>query len=263
MTAAMTTAASTAATTASASAALGPERVSAEDVQRGGPQPGDPLHPHGVRLRHRFQAAHRLPHLAGQCQSLHGHSWTVAVTVTAPALGGRDRTVVEFGAFKAGFRRWVDAVLDHGTMLAATDPLVPMLTADGSKVFRFGARPDPLVDGPGDWAAAEHLAVTLAYPTVEEVAVLLGRVAHQVLTSVPHAPLARVGLIEVEETETNAAWHAPAYRAPGPADPIPAPSGGITAAIGEPAADNPGRPAVATSGGAAGGGGTSGGGVAA
>lgn len=261
-----------AATTTAASTALGPEEAPVGDVHRGGPVSPGPLHSHGVRLRHRWQAAHRLPHLAGQCQSLHGHSWTVMVTVTAPGLG-RDRTVVEFGAFKAGFRRWIDTFLDHGTMLAATDPLVPMLAADGSKVFRFGVRPDPLVVGPEDLAAAEHLAVTLAYPTVEEVAVLLGRVAHQVLTGVPHAPLARVGLIEVEETETNAAWYAPTYPAPRPADPVPRPAGGITASTGEPLAAEPRVPvAGTTSGGAVGrgaatgvgvGGAAAGGGVAA
>ena len=255
----MTAATATVPATA-ASTAPGADRASEGDVHHGAPASGGPPHPHGVRLRHRFQAAHRLPHLAGQCQSLHGHSWTVLVTVTAPVLG-RDRTVVEFGAFKAGFRRWVDTFLDHGTMLAATDPLVPMLAADRGKVFRFGAHPDPLVDGPRDLAAAEHLAVTLAYPTVEEVAVLLGRVAHQVLAGVPHAPLARVGLIEVEETGTNAAWHAPTYPAPGPGDPVPAPSGGITASAGTPAAADPGRPAA--DGGAAPGGAAGGGGVAA
>lgn len=179
------------------------------------------LHPHGVRLRHKFQTSHRLPHLAGQCQNLHGHSWAVAVTITAPMLT-RDRTVVEFGAFKAGLRRWIDTHLDHGAMLAADDPLVPPLAAAGSKVFRFGARPDA-GGGPG-----EQLALGLSYPTVEDVAFLLYRVADDVLAGVPHARLARIGLVEVEETDVNAAWYAPAYPAPGRDEHLPRPHGGVT-----------------------------------
>jgi 6-pyruvoyltetrahydropterin/6-carboxytetrahydropterin synthase len=176
------------------------------------------LHPHGVRLRHRFQAGHRLPQLAGQCQSLHGHSWDSGVTVTAAGLT-LERTVVEFGAFKAGLRGWIDTHLDHGVMLAAADPLVPVLTAEGTKVFRFGAA--------AGLSAAEELAADLRYPTVEEVAALLCRVAEQVLAGVPHARQARVGLVEVEETDVNRAWYAPTYPAPGADAPLRRPSGAV------------------------------------
>lgn len=189
-----------------------------QPAQAGSPELGT-LNPHGVRLRHRFQTAHRLPHLAGQCQSLHGHSWAVAVTVTAPILT-RDRTVVEFGAFKGGLRSWIDAHLDHGSMLPAGDPLIPALLAEGCKVFRFGA---------GDQLATpgEQLAGGLRYPTVEDVAFLLCRVATQVLAEVPHARLARVGLVEVEETDINAAWYAPLYPAPQAGEPLPPAAGGV------------------------------------
>ena len=157
-------------------------------------------HPYGVVLSHRFQAAHRLPHLPGQCENLHGHSWRASVTVTAPALT-RDRIVVEFGAFKkALFKGWVDTFLDHGSMLAGSDPLAPVLLAEGSKVFRFG-----LADADGE----EKLATELAYPTVEDVAHLVSRVAVRVLATVPHAPGARVGLVEIEETDVNRAWFVP------------------------------------------------------
>jgi 6-pyruvoyltetrahydropterin/6-carboxytetrahydropterin synthase len=30
-----------------------------------------------VTIRHSFEAGHRLAHIPGKCQSLHGHSWNV------------------------------------------------------------------------------------------------------------------------------------------------------------------------------------------
>lgn len=177
-------------------------------------------HPHGVRLRHTFQTDHRLPQLAGQCRNLHGHGWKVAVTLTAPQLT-RHRTVVEFGAFKTGLRGWIDAHLDHGAMLGAADPAAAALAGIGSRVFRFGA------DDHVGATPAELLAADQPWPTVEAVAVLLARVADQVLAHVEHARGARIGLVEVEETDINAAWYAPTYPAPRPGDVLPGTSGGV------------------------------------
>lgn len=139
---------------------------------------------HHVTVRHNFETAHRLPHLGGKCRNLHGHSWWVEVTATADALDDAG-TVVEFGAFKARLREWIDTHLDHGAMLGHTDPLVPALTADGSKVHVF--------------PHAEHTS-GLPYPTVEAVAVMLARAATCALP--PHA---RVTRVRVTETHVNAA----------------------------------------------------------
>ena len=83
---------------------------------------------HRVSVAHTFEAAHRLPHLPGKCVSLHGHSWRVEVTVTAPRPD-RNGIVVEFGAWKKALRSWIDQHLDHGTMLGADDPLIGALRA--------------------------------------------------------------------------------------------------------------------------------------
>jgi 6-pyruvoyltetrahydropterin/6-carboxytetrahydropterin synthase len=112
---------------------------------------------HRVTIEHTFESAHRLPHLAGKCASLHGHSWRVTVTVTAPCLS-HEVTVVEFGALKTGVRNWIDTHLDHATMLGARDPLVEPLTAAGCTVFRFGAHHTATTD-------AELLAADLTWPT--------------------------------------------------------------------------------------------------
>ncbi|MCC9309114.1 6-carboxytetrahydropterin synthase [Kitasatospora sp. RB6PN24] len=154
---------------------------------------------HAVTVRHNFETAHRLPHLASKCENLHGHSWNVEVTVEAPELAAG--TVVEFGAFKRALRQWIDTFLDHGAMLGATDPLAPVLAGQGSKLFRFGAT-DP--------TEQEQHATGLAWPSVEAVAELLARVAAEALHTLPRAAGARVAQVTVTETAVNAAhWRAP------------------------------------------------------
>jgi 6-pyruvoyltetrahydropterin/6-carboxytetrahydropterin synthase len=138
---------------------------------------------HGVTVRHNFETGHRLPHLPGKCQSLHGHSWWAEVTVEAPELG--NGMVVEFGPFKQRLRRWIDEHLDHGLMLGPDDPLLPLLAPHG-KVHQV----------PG-------------WPTVENVAALIGQVAGDVLEELSRAYGARVTRVRVSETHVNAAtWTA-------------------------------------------------------
>ncbi|MFD5089818.1 6-pyruvoyl tetrahydropterin synthase family protein [Amycolatopsis thailandensis] len=158
---------------------------------------------HQISIEHSFETAHRLPQLPGKCASLHGHSWQVTVSVSAPALCS-DGTVVEFGALKAGVRQWINTHLDHGTMLGIRDPLALHLYTAGSKVFRFGADDREAV---GD---EERLAFDLPWPTVEAVAVLLRRVSQAVLVALPSAPNASIGRVLVRETHLNTAAYGPA-----------------------------------------------------
>jgi 6-pyruvoyltetrahydropterin/6-carboxytetrahydropterin synthase len=139
---------------------------------------------HEITIKHNFETAHRLPHLPGKCQSLHGHSWWCHVTVSGPELAAG--TLVEFGAFKAGLRGWIDRELDHGTMLGPDDPLVPLLRAERCKVRE--------VEG---------------WPTVENVAVMLAAVASAELRKLVTAPRCTVTRVRVTETHVNeAAWQA-------------------------------------------------------
>lgn len=152
-----------------------------------------------VAVRHNFETAHRLPHLGGKCRNLHGHSWWVEIAVAGPK--GRDGTVIEFGEMKARLREWIDGYLDHGAMLGVGDPLVDALKADGTKLFRFGM-PDADNTYP-----PERMATGLMWPTVENVAELLGRVtAHTIATL---APGASVSWVRVTETHVNAAEFLP------------------------------------------------------
>lgn len=139
-----------------------------------------------VAVEHTFETGHRLPHIEGKCQSLHGHSWRVTVEVVAFSTDEHGM-VVEFGPFKAQLRGWIDRFLDHGLMLGWQDPLAEVLTEHG-KIYTFTARE-------GDW------------PTVENVAALLGGVATRTLNAVPRAAGAFVSRVDVREKHDNqASW---------------------------------------------------------
>lgn len=151
---------------------------------------------HLVAVRHNFETAHRLPHIGGKCRSLHGHSWWAEVTLAGPKR--RDGTVIEFGQVKRHIRQWIDAQLDHGAMLGVGDPLVDALKADGSKLYRFGM-PDHTSTFP-----PERIASGLHWPTVENVAELLARVATNLAIAQPAAGIT-VHAVRVTETHVNAA----------------------------------------------------------
>jgi len=153
---------------------------------------------HAVTVRHNFETAHRLPHLGGKCVNLHGHSWWAEVTVTADRLSGAG-TVVEFGSYKKVLRAWIDTRLDHGVMVGRADPLLPALLDDGTKLFVFG-------DDDEDYPP---FAKDLDWPTVEDVAVLIGRVAGFLLGSMDAAPGSRVSHVVVHETHVNTAEWTP------------------------------------------------------
>lgn len=150
---------------------------------------------HAVIVRHNFETAHRLPVLGGKCTNLHGHSWWAEITVDCPSLS--DGVLVEFGCLKARLRTWIDEHLDHGAMLGHRDLLVGALAAAKSKLFVFG----------------EHeLATDLEWPTVENVAVLLARVAVRVLVDGDGCgahPAAQIAQVNVRETHVNAARWTP------------------------------------------------------
>lgn len=137
----------------------------------------------GVAVRHNFETAHRLPHLGAdsKCFSLHGHSWQCEVVVVADDVDDRGM-VVEFGEFKRAVREFIDHYLDHGTLLGQNDPLLPLLRAEGCKVYHMDQ-----------------------WPTVEAVAAELAGAVGRILTTVPRAPDARVLRVVVQETAVNSA----------------------------------------------------------
>lgn len=146
---------------------------------------------HTVQVTHTFETGHRLPHLDGKCQSLHGHSWQVQVVVSGHT--DSDGVVVEFADLKRHLRGWVDENLDHGLMLGWDDPLHPLLSGYG-KTYVFGYPEGPHPD--------------LLWPTVENVATLLARVMQQHLVDTGQSTRCHVEQVHVQETAVNrATWN--------------------------------------------------------
>ena len=95
-----------------------------------------------------FCYGHRLMNYRGKCRHLHGHNARVEVICRGP-LDGLGR-VVDFSEIGRVLNGWVDEHWDHRTILAADDPLAPILEEQGEPVY--------LLDGP---PTAERLAAAL------------------------------------------------------------------------------------------------------
>lgn len=128
-------------------------------------------------LRCGFEAAHRLPALGGKCASVHGHSWTVEVTLSGP-VDKAQGIIADAGELKHELRDWIDAHLDHACLLGDEDPLIPALRAADCRVYLFGQPGTSTVD--------------LPWPTTEAVAALLHRVARKVWEPWPSLEVERV-----------------------------------------------------------------------
>lgn len=136
-----------------------------------------------VTVRHTFEAAHRQPNMPGKCTNLHGHSWGVEVTVEAPNHAG---VIVDFGELKRALRAFVDDRFDHGAILGEDDPLVPTLVGMDSKVY-------VMTSAEGSW------------PSVENVAAVIGRHMSAELHTMTRSAGAFVASVRLSETSTNSA----------------------------------------------------------
>ncbi|MCB9506137.1 MAG: 6-carboxytetrahydropterin synthase [Myxococcales bacterium] len=147
---------------------------------------------HSIEISHNFETAHRLasPDAPKKCQSIHGHSWWVVLTVAADALDADDM-VVEFGALKAAFRRWIDDNLDHALVLRDDDPMAAAVR---------GVYPE------------SRLLLLPQSPTTEIIAKLLFERAEEIVARVAGGRAVWVDRVHVQETRVNAAAYTASRR---------------------------------------------------
>ncbi len=127
--------------------------------------------------------AHRLHAGASEkCATPHGHNEYVRVRLAGETerLDGHANMVVEFGALKRTWHRFIDDHIDHALQLDRADPLLPMIREQFS-----GWR---LVITPGD-------------PTTELLAALLASKCQAFMNAASHP--VRVIEVHLEETPTN------------------------------------------------------------
>lgn len=117
-----------------------------------------------------FDAAHRIRGHPGKCAYLHGHTYRLELTVSAPGLDGMGM-VMDFDDLERLVRKAVLDGWDHATLLAAGDPLAAAIASVQAEA------PERVVELPGP-------------PTAE----VMAREAWQALERCvpPHVALVRV-----------------------------------------------------------------------
>jgi len=87
-----------------------------------------------------FCYGHRLLNYDGKCKHLHGHNGRAIIALEAAALDDRGM-LVDFVEIKRKVQRWIDENLDHNMLLCRDDPILPVLQANGERVFVMDANP--------------------------------------------------------------------------------------------------------------------------
>lgn len=75
-----------------------------------------------IKRKFEFDAGHRVLGHEGKCANLHGHRYTAEFEITAVDLDKLDR-VIDYSEIKRVIGGWIDANLDHTTLLHPEDPL--------------------------------------------------------------------------------------------------------------------------------------------
>lgn len=81
-----------------------------------------------------FDAGHRVTRHGSKCRNLHGHRYVVELKAAASALDDSG-FVIDFGVLKGIVGAWIDENLDHGFVCHPDDPLLPVVRAQGWKVY--------------------------------------------------------------------------------------------------------------------------------
>ncbi len=87
-----------------------------------------------------FCYGHRLLNYDGKCRYLHGHNGRALITLEAPSLDERGM-LVDFSDIKRLVQKWIDENLDHNMLLCRHDPILPVLQAQGERVFIMEENP--------------------------------------------------------------------------------------------------------------------------
>lgn len=120
-----------------------------------------------IELKHNFETAHRLasPTAPVKCVSIHGHSWLATATICGNQLDA-DGILVEFGAFKRAWRRWLDDNFDHALLLRRGDPMEAAVRGAyaESRIFVFDENPTTEVIARYLWGVTRDLLTNLAPP---------------------------------------------------------------------------------------------------
>ena len=92
-----------------------------------------------------IDAGHRVTRHESKCRHVHGHRYTLDISVSAPALDDAGR-VVDFGTLKEIVGGWLLEKLDHGYIMAPWDEVGSILDGQGFKVYRMPEGMEPTAE---------------------------------------------------------------------------------------------------------------------
>jgi 6-pyruvoyltetrahydropterin/6-carboxytetrahydropterin synthase len=104
---------------------------------------------------------HRLQDHDGKCANLHGHNAVVEVSLKAEQLGP-GQMVMDFHVLGVRIKAWLDANLDHATILDKSDPLAEVLGKHGQRCFLTDTAPTAEVLARLIFEAAEKMGLPVA-----------------------------------------------------------------------------------------------------
>jgi 6-pyruvoyltetrahydropterin/6-carboxytetrahydropterin synthase len=137
-----------------------------------------------IKVKHEIQMAHRLPNLPGKCQNIHGHTWTVILTISGKVDG--HGILIDYTELKAVWREYLDTNFDHRFCVWQRDPLL-------------------MVEGPYYTALDYYpgLKAIPVDPTVENLSRIFGEAAQAMFEN--GKSFGRTFVVELWEGNTNCA----------------------------------------------------------
>lgn len=90
-----------------------------------------------VTKKFHFCAAHRLYPYKDKCSNIHGHNYTVEVTLSGKLKNGM---VLDFTKFSK-LENWIDLYLDHALIVAEHDPLISTIKTLALKFTSINGSP--------------------------------------------------------------------------------------------------------------------------
>lgn len=93
-----------------------------------------------ITRQFRIDAGHRLLRHEGKCAHVHGHSYTIELTVSAEALDDVGR-VIDFGVLEQVVGGWLQDTFDHGFIAEQGDPIIEFFEKTPQKLVVLDVPP--------------------------------------------------------------------------------------------------------------------------
>lgn len=112
---------------------------------------------------------HRVTEHAGKCKNLHGHRYTIQVTLegSVASKGQQDGMVLDFGFLKDLMMDLIDKPCDHGLCLGINDPFTARMLQAAYRLTEKAVQKDGFCLTQGEYGKLYVINVT---PTAENLA---------------------------------------------------------------------------------------------